>query len=236
MNGKSLLFSICFLFVMSCRMSGITLNDVSISERNELFNKTISVHSTDKVAAVIVCDSIRRSKYFKDVYCQTEREQEKYSDYDLFVTTKINNPSLDYGRNVALSLASLTTYAAVSVSADTDFFLTVRRKNRLIYEKRHSSRARIGMWAILPVWAGFFGTTIGTVLNSHKHPVRMQRECLRGIKKKNLHNGEVENENCGNYREFITHGYNKIYFGFLQNLISATNGFTREEVLYENRM
>ena len=200
---------------------------------------SIRVISNDPVAAEVFCESLQATGYFHNVYCQSHMSadptrDEKWlpvSDYSLRINAKVKDSSHDYLRNSAYSLLTITTLVMVSSSAETSFNLEFRDNRNIDNQKKSrslnlKSRGRIGMWAVIPLYTGFAGTTLGTILNSYRLPERVRVNCFRALSDRQV-SAPRDKPACKEYETFLRDSYSGVRLDFWQ----ALQEFTASEAI-----
>ncbi len=124
-------------------------------------------------------------------------ESEAPGDGVLSVEAEMSQSRADVGRNLGLSLASGTTLAVLSVSADMRFELSV---GLLAFPSRaFSARGRVGRYVFLPIYAGFIATALGSALEDLPRPEDLADHCFRG-----------DASSCDDYRRLVLSAYDEI--------------------------
>ena len=184
---------------MSCAIKPTPIPDIVANTKQD---KSISVFSPDPLAADTLCSSLKKTTYFNVVRCNPP--EETASDFTIDLETRVLSSSSDLGRNLGYSLATLTTLLLVSTSGEMEYAVTLRRGDSVIKRFSLLSEGRIGMWAIQPLWTGFFGSLFGTILNGDKLPDRLQLNCLQPPVR-------TASESCSAYQDFITDSFAKVW-------------------------
>ena len=133
----------------------------------------------------------------------------------------LQEPGQDLERNIKHSLKTLTLALRVSSSGLGRFRFTLNSGKNPASKKSFflESRGRIGMWALLPPYAGFLGTILGTYFNSYRRPDRLQRECL------NAPDPELfGNSACRDYKRFLNSVFGAVHLDFwftLRKLVAS---------------
>ncbi len=197
------------LLSLSCRLEGE--GRVLPPARPYTASFPLRVLSTDPVAERVVRESVLQAGAFRAGWSVC-----RIGPAVLGVETRIVDPSLDYFRNAALSLASLTTGLVVSVSAKTRYRFTLEcpARGEIRREFVLESRGRVGMWAVLPLYTGFLGTHMGTLLNGYRRPDRLKAACLRGERTGSLSPQEA----CLEYEAFLRSGFRSLRLPLLREL------------------
>lgn len=139
-------------------------------------------------------DPVVRSVLAKDLGL---REALHPGDAVLSVETEITKSQADVGRNLGLSLASGTTLALLSVSADIRFELSL---GRLAFpSKAFSARGRTGRYVFLPIYAGFIATVLGSAFEDFPRPEELVLRCQQGSASA-----------CDDYRRLLLSAYDEV--------------------------
>ena len=169
----SLMNTILLSVALNC---GITQETKIQSVDRPAPHANLTVYSPDP----FVAGSVRRSlsRIFNIREADSLSCRGKGRGYELVVSAEIYDSSLDLLQNALFSLLSMTTYAAVSSSAQIKLNYTFFYNGRRVASETHVTTGRIGSWAVLPPWAGLMATLMGTALNSYRLPENLKAACF----------------------------------------------------------
>jgi hypothetical protein len=196
-----------------------------------------SIESTDRLLVIskdafllnTFCDAIRKThfqtncsldlpEFYPNHFSKIKSDKlcYEFNCKIIYLDLEIKNSSIDFLKNLSYSILSLTFGVFVSTSADVDYKINIIDP---LHKVSHSfeihSKGKIGMWAILPIYAGTIATVGGTVLNTYRMPNLLQNECGSFMNKK------IDLENCDEYFRFLIDSYNKIDLEFKKELNSS---------------
>lgn len=209
-------YLLCIL-ILNCSYKNEVRNPTNIRNKNQI----IHLVTGDRILKEIICESILNSTLGKCLEnTNSEIENSYFRIREISVDAQIKNSSYNYFKNTGKSILTLTIGVFISNSAEIKF--EIRNKNneeQSLTAKELNSSGTIERWAVLPFYAGFAATNLGTFLNTYRNPEHLQRYCLyekisdlRKILEAN------KDEYCDNYAEFLRNSFYKIENDFL-NLI-----------------
>jgi hypothetical protein len=214
----------CFISV-NCTLrqskSNYQPQDLRISE-------LIFLQSDDVFLLGVVCDSLKRQGI--RTLCTREKKgsgNAKNSNttftpcrvddcIQISLTSKINSSSSDFFRSVGYSLLSLSFGTLVTTSGEMEFAYSMNEKNAKTIDWKINSQGRIGMWAILPFYAGLIATIGGTSLNTYRKPSNLHQVCKLDIE---TTIGKSESEICIDYYNFIQDSFSRKEKEFYQEFL-----------------
>ena len=213
-----------FFFSCTMRLSKPKGLEESLESKDRLL-----LISKDAFVLNAFCDSIRRThfqtncsldlpEYFPNYFSKTKSDKfcYEFNCKIIYIDLEIKNSSIDFFKNLFYSILSLTFGVFVSTSADIDYKISILDPfHKVSNSFEIQSKGKIGMWAVLPIYAGTIATVGGTVLNTYRMPNLLQKECG------NFTHNKMNLENCDEYHRFILDSYNKIDLEFKKELNSS---------------
>ena len=98
------------------------------------------------------------------------------------ISSSVKEPSSDLFRNLGLSLMFLTLYGSITNSAKVEYQVDIKNINyKQINSFKHESLGRVGLWLVLPIYAGLISTVGGTALNTYRRPDKLKNICHYGL-------------------------------------------------------
>lgn len=141
---------------------GCLMDQRVVSEKPISMNHPVRINSEDPVLRSVICEVV-------DCWEGANRE--------IDVSIEIGSVSRDIARNTVYSLAGLTLPLLVSSSAEVGFHVEIAG-DKNVSSRTLQSTGRVGMWAVVPVYAGLFGTLIGSAISRDLHPEHLRTNCL----------------------------------------------------------
>lgn len=220
MNRLKLVFSICCLFYIFLLVAGCSFKPRKLPRFPKYIGAkhSIRVISSDPIVRSQVCLALHQTSLFSKIICEDSYSLK--TDYTLSVEALIHGSSLDYAENARISLLTLGTLLLVSSSADIDYHFELFHQNRKIDRFNFRSRGRVGMWAVLPVLMGFFGTSFGTFFNWDGHPEKLKQLCLAKDD-----NPDYSEKICRLYKEFQQDGLAQVWEKIRQRTKNRVTAF-----------
>lgn len=209
-------YLLCIL-ILDCSYKQEVRNYANLRNQNQF----IHLITEDRILKEVICESILNSTSGKCLEnTAIEFEYSKFKIKEIKVDAEIKNSSSDYFKNVGKSILTLTLGVFISNSAEIQFKIQRNPNDKaLLASKELNTNGSIERWAVLPFYAGFGATNLGTIFNTYRNPEHLQRYCLYETIS-DLRNvlEATRDDYCENYSEFLRNSFYKIENEFL-NLI-----------------